>query len=99
MERVSDYSAIIEGELRKLELPTGKLSLLYEPISYALAAGGKRLRPVMVLMAAEAFGGPEARERAMRPAHVADVPPFMQNGMPIQPSFPATPCSRLLLRW
>lgn len=68
MERVSDYSAIIEGELRKLELPTGKLSLLYEPISYALAAGGKRLRPVMVLMAAEAFGGAEVRERAMRPA-------------------------------
>ena len=30
---------------------------LYEPISYALQIGGKRLRPAMVLMACEMFGG------------------------------------------
>ncbi len=30
---------------------------LYEPIKYALSAGGKRIRPVMCLMTAEMFGG------------------------------------------
>lgn len=30
---------------------------LYAPIEYALASGGKRLRPTMVMMAAELFGG------------------------------------------
>jgi len=29
---------------------------LYEPITYILKLGGKRLRPVMVLMATEIFG-------------------------------------------
>ena len=30
---------------------------LYEPISYILSLGGKRLRPALVLMACDAFGG------------------------------------------
>ena len=30
---------------------------LYQPIDYTLNMGGKRLRPVMVLLAAELFGG------------------------------------------
>lgn len=30
---------------------------LYEPVKYALSAGGKRIRPIMCLMAAEMFGG------------------------------------------
>lgn len=41
---------------------------LYAPIAYGMEAGGKRLRPVMLLMAAEAFGGGEAMERAVAPA-------------------------------
>lgn len=32
---------------------------LYEPIEYTLASGGKRLRPRLVLLAAEIFGGKE----------------------------------------
>lgn len=32
---------------------------LYEPIAYTLASGGKRLRPRLVLLAAEIFGGKE----------------------------------------
>ena len=32
---------------------------LYEPIAYTLAAGGKRLRPTMALIAAALFGGKE----------------------------------------
>ena len=30
---------------------------LYEPISYTMADGGKRLRPVLALMACDLFGG------------------------------------------
>lgn len=34
---------------------------LYEPIEYTLASGGKRLRPQLVLTAAEMFGGDEEK--------------------------------------
>ena len=34
---------------------------LYEPIEYTLASGGKRLRPRLVLLAAEMFGGEEEK--------------------------------------
>lgn len=34
-------------------------SQLYEPIAYHMALGGKRVRPVLVLMACDAFGGDE----------------------------------------
>ncbi len=60
MNRLSDYSAHIEKVLRDIEYPAGALSGLYEPISYAMQAGGKRLRPSLLLMAADAFGGKAA---------------------------------------
>lgn len=56
MNKISDYSARIEKTLRDMKLPSGALSGLYEPISYALQAGGKRLRPSLVMGAADAFG-------------------------------------------
>lgn len=57
MKRFSDYSSQIESVLRGLRFPDGALSGLYDPISYSLTAGGKRLRPALALMAADAFGG------------------------------------------
>lgn len=57
MKTISEYSTYIESLLRSLGLPGGNLASLYEPIEYGLAAGGKRIRPVLVLMGAEAFGG------------------------------------------
>ena len=62
MQKFSDYSAHIEKTLRDLDFPGGALAGLYEPISYAMSAGGKRLRPSLTLMAADAFGG--AAEKA-----------------------------------
>ena len=62
MKKFSDYSAHIEKVLRDLTLPGGALAGLYEPVTYSLSAGGKRLRPSLVLMAADAFG--EAAEKA-----------------------------------
>ena len=37
---------------------------LYEPINYALSVGGKRLRPVFMLLACQAFGGDVERTMA-----------------------------------
>ena len=66
MKSIAEYSADIESAIRALEFPGGNLKPLYQPIEYALSAGGKRIRPVLVLMGAEAFGDDAAK--AMRPA-------------------------------
>ena len=58
MHTSSEYLDIIDESLEKLlenQLPTEPHGL-YAPIRYALAAGGKRLRPVLCLAAAEALG-------------------------------------------
>lgn len=65
MKKFSDYSAHIEKTLRDLTFPGNELAGLYEPVSYSLSAGGKRLRPSLALMAADAFGNAAGRaERA-----------------------------------
>lgn len=48
---------MVEAALRQLNLTTRKPTGLYAPIEYAMEAGGKRLRPVLALMACEAFCG------------------------------------------
>lgn len=68
MKRFSDYSAYIEQEIRTLQLPADELDGLYSPISYSMSAGGKRIRPSLLLMAAEAFGGEAAVEKAKNAA-------------------------------
>lgn len=57
MRRISEYSSIAEARIRSLSLPSGSLDNLYAPVTYGMQAGGKRLRPTLVLMAADAFGG------------------------------------------
>lgn len=54
--------------LRSLKLSEKEPSSLYAPIDYALSSGGKRLRPGLVMMAAESFGGDKALEAARKPA-------------------------------
>lgn len=66
MKTIAEYSADIEAAIRSLVFPAGKLDSLYKPIEYALSAGGKRIRPVLVLMGADAFG--DKAQEAMRPA-------------------------------
>ncbi len=56
MKTVAHYAKIIEDAISTLPLdkqPAG----LYAPIKYALEAGGKRLRPVLVLSVADALCG------------------------------------------
>jgi len=60
------YSKSLDGESF-----SGKPEELYEPIQYIMELGGKRLRPVLLLMACEAFGG--NIEKAMPAAHALEV--------------------------
>ena len=45
-----------EAALRQMQTPA-EPELLYAPIIYSMSGGGKRLRPVLLLIANEAFGG------------------------------------------
>lgn len=60
MKTLDDYRIEIESAIKNLQFPEGKLDTLYSPIKYALSAGGKRIRPVLTLMAADAFGNKSA---------------------------------------
>lgn len=66
MFRISEYSAMAEAKIRALDFPKDNLSGLYAPIAYGMQAGGKRLRPTLLLMAADAFG--DAADKAINPA-------------------------------
>ena len=66
MQTLDDYRIEIESAIKELHLPEEKLSGLYSPITYALSAGGKRIRPVLTLMAADAFGNDT--KSAVKPA-------------------------------
>ena len=52
----AEYADIVNRALTHIDLPD-YLPGLYDPIRYTLASGGKRLRPVLLLAAGEAFGG------------------------------------------
>jgi geranylgeranyl diphosphate synthase type II len=55
MLSITQHQEIIENAISKLSYPAVPANL-YEPISYIMNLGGKRIRPVLVLMAAELFG-------------------------------------------
>ena len=55
-KRISQYLDLINESLEKIEMPKQPAGL-YEPITYELALGGKRIRPILMLMACELFGG------------------------------------------
>lgn len=56
MQQQKDYLSIVNRGIDAIELPDN-LPGLYAPIRYALEGGGKRLRPVLMLAACDAFGG------------------------------------------
>lgn len=68
MKKISDYSAEAEMTLRALSLSQKEPASLYAPIDYALSSGGKRLRPGLLMMTAESFGGDKALEASKKPA-------------------------------
>lgn len=65
MKTYKEYLSAVNDAIDSLNYPE-QPSGLYEPIRYILKEGGKRLRPVLTLATAEAFGTDP--ERALRPA-------------------------------
>ena len=59
MKPYQDYLDIVNQAIAAIPYPQ-QPSQLYEPISYHMALGGKRVRPVLTLMACEAMGGDSA---------------------------------------
>lgn len=65
MDFLNKYQRLIAENIEKYQF-NGEPFELYEPMNYIIANGGKRLRPVLTLMAAELFGGD--MEKALKPA-------------------------------
>jgi geranylgeranyl diphosphate synthase type II len=70
MKKLTDLQVLINEAVDKLTFPESPAEL-YEPISYILALGGKRLRPALLLMACDLFGGDV--ESAVEPALAIEV--------------------------
>jgi len=70
MKSIQELSAIISEELVRIEYPKTPRSL-YEPIDYILGLGGKRMRPILVLMAYQLFD--KNIEKAISPALAIEV--------------------------
>jgi geranylgeranyl diphosphate synthase type II len=56
MKTLKDYSITFEKILKEYQFP-GTPSNLYDPLSYFMNLGGKRIRPLLTLMSVELFGG------------------------------------------
>jgi len=56
LDNIKFYADLIDKELSELTFSNSPKSL-YDPIDYILKIGGKRIRPYLVLLAAESFGG------------------------------------------
>ena len=54
MHTISELQEIIETAITKVEYPA-EPSKLYEPIRYIMGLGGKRMRPVLLLLSSELF--------------------------------------------
>ena len=54
MKSIVDFQAIIEQELNNIYIPNTPENL-YKPIDYVIGLGGKRMRPILVLIAHQLF--------------------------------------------
>ncbi len=69
---LGEIAVEVSDALGALDLPA-EPARLYDPVRYVLAGGGKRVRPALVLLAAQAFGGAEGRRRAVPAALGVEV--------------------------
>ena len=70
MKKLEDLQVIISEAVSKLTFPVYPAEL-YEPISYILSLGGKRMRPALLLLACDLFGGDV--DAAIQPALAIEV--------------------------
>jgi geranylgeranyl diphosphate synthase type II len=55
MDFIKDYSLFLAKEIENIKFPSTP-SNLYDPLSYFLTLGGKRMRPIATLIAGDLFG-------------------------------------------
>lgn len=55
MKELGPIKAFVESKLNEVEIPQGPNNL-YEPIRYFLNIGGKRIRPILTILAGEMYG-------------------------------------------
>lgn len=70
MRKLEDLQELISDAVDQLTFPVHPAEL-YEPLSYILSIGGKRMRPALLLMSCDLFGG-DINE-AMSPALAIEV--------------------------
>lgn len=70
MKKLEELQDIITRAVAKLTFPAHPAEL-YEPLSYILSIGGKRMRPALLLMACDLFGGNV--DEALAPALAIEV--------------------------
>jgi len=70
MKNIQELGSIIEQEIQTISYPTNP-NLLYDPISYIMGLKGKRMRPILLLMAHQLFD--ENLETAISPALAIEV--------------------------
>ncbi|RYU92357.1 polyprenyl synthetase family protein [Mucilaginibacter terrigena] len=70
MRKLEELQSLIASSVAELKFPEQPADL-YEPIRYILALGGKRMRPALLLMACDLFGGDV--EAALPPALAIEV--------------------------
>lgn len=59
MRNNDEILALFENYLAQIAMPK-EPQLLYEPIIYSMSGGGKRIRPTLLMLTCEAFGGDAA---------------------------------------
>ena len=70
MQNLEQLQLLIEQELREINYPNSPQQL-YQPIEYVLGLGGKRMRPILVLMAHQLFN--DDLTKAISPALAIEV--------------------------
>jgi geranylgeranyl diphosphate synthase type II len=55
MDFIKDYTLFLEKEIENIKFPSSPANL-YNPLSYFLTLGGKRMRPIATLIAGDLFG-------------------------------------------
>ena len=88
--RLAELGAMVEARLQGFADASGAPRRLKEAMAYSLMAGGKRLRPVLLMSAASLFGTPADKVLPFACA-VADPPATRPSAKP-RPFWRATPC-------
>ncbi len=65
MQTIKELQALVNKELSQKTYEEAPIAL-FEPMTYALSVGGKRLRPIMVLLASQMYDG--NLQEALKPA-------------------------------